>query len=546
MRIFWISLAVFGWILTGVHPAWAVTLRYALVIGNNAGTNDRGEKPFPALKHAEAEAQQLRDRLVRFANFDPNPARTILLMGATRTQVQMAVRVLAAQKEKDLSELGRAETLFLFYFTGHGLRGQLLLEDGPLTSQDLTAIFRSINVDFTVGVFDACFSGSLDATALAQKGIDPTPGLNLFRELPDEVLNTEGSIWFVSSGPDQPSYEDEKVGGVFTHFFINALDEAEREGPGITLDRIWSFARSNTVEYTSARNRRQTPQQFVAKLKASGPMFFSFPMERNATLVLSPAVQGQFMLTYAGGQLTERIQKEAGKSRELAVYPGQARLMAIKDGAVIGQQELELRPKGTLVLRSAPDPAPGESLGRSTQNLWEKGFGEQTLTATALRSDGSWMLGAGYEYMLSPNGLVALRHEATVGARYDRANLSAGARLGYGRGQESFSAWRYHVDALSLALHAGYGLTLGPTSLTIGGGARVAILWQDFENKQSRSLWMFQPGAMLRLLYPNTGSFAVELCVEGGIGMVPGVGYNADYLWQGWGGAGLSVLYRFF
>jgi hypothetical protein len=545
MRILCISVVIFGLVVSSVSPTLAVTMRYAVVIGNNKGTNTLGEQPFPSLRHAEAEAKILRDQLVRFANFDPTPARTILLLGATRAQVLDAVRALAAQKEKDLAEMGRAETLFLFYFTGHGLRGQLMLEDDPLTTQDLAGIFHTIRTDFTIGVFDACFSGSLDAVALADKGIESMPGLNLFRELPDEVLNAEGSVWFVSSGPDQPSYEDEKLGGVFTHFFINALEKAEREGPGIPLDRIWSYSQSNTVEYTSSRNRRQTPQQFIAKLKASGPLFFSFPMERNATLVLSESVQGQFILTYADGQLTERINKPAGQRREVAVYPGQARLMMLKDGKVVGQQELELQPKNILVLRSGPDPDPTENLGQRNFKLWEKGFGDQTLVATTSLPASRWLIGAGYEFILLPSGLTALRHGVSLAARFDHSHLMAGVRLGYGRGQETFETWRYHVDALSLGLNAGYGLDFGPTRLSFGGVFNLAYLWQNFEDGKGRNAWLFQPGVMVRMLYPTSGSFTAELCLEGGVGVVPGAGANAKYLWDGWGGVGLYIFYKF-
>ena len=37
--------------------ARGVTMRYALVIGNNIGVDEDGTQPFPALMHAEQEAK---------------------------------------------------------------------------------------------------------------------------------------------------------------------------------------------------------------------------------------------------------------------------------------------------------------------------------------------------------------------------------------------------------------------------------------------------------------------------------------------------------
>ena len=38
-------------------PAKAVTLRYAIVIGNNSGVDHDGHEPFDRLRHAEREAR---------------------------------------------------------------------------------------------------------------------------------------------------------------------------------------------------------------------------------------------------------------------------------------------------------------------------------------------------------------------------------------------------------------------------------------------------------------------------------------------------------
>ena len=232
--------------------------------------------------HAEREAALLRKKLVKFSNFDPSSKRTRLLTGATRDEVKAAIRSLLKKKKSDQKAFGRIDSLFLFYFTGHGLNGRLLLEDGALFAEEIGEFFSSINADFSVGIFDACYAGSLDTAALASKGIHSAPGLNLFRELPEEVLSAEGRIWYVSSSREQESYEDERLGGVFTHFFMEALERADSNGPGITLESIWQYTRANTVEYTQQRKRMQVPEQYIAKLRSSAPIYFSFPMARSS------------------------------------------------------------------------------------------------------------------------------------------------------------------------------------------------------------------------------------------------------------------------
>ena len=120
MRRVCICVLLMVWMATNVH---AVTLRYAIVVGNNNGLDEDGKEPFPRLKHAEREALLLREKLVLLSNFDPSPTRTVLLLGATREQVRQSVAGIVKQKERDVDSLGGVDTLFAFFFTGHGLSG---------------------------------------------------------------------------------------------------------------------------------------------------------------------------------------------------------------------------------------------------------------------------------------------------------------------------------------------------------------------------------------------------------------------------------------
>jgi hypothetical protein len=180
--------------------------------------------------------------------------------------------------------------------------------------------------------------------------------VNLFHEMPEEVLMAEGSVWLVSSRANDPSYEDRTLGGVFTHFFMEALEKAPADGVGITLDSIWNYARRKTVDYTSSRQRRQTPEQVVARLRTRGPMYFSFPMARTARLVLDEGLAGNVVLEYGDGQLVDTMYKQVGRRQELRVFPGPARIKLVeanRDQAQVTQFSLSVAAEAEMTYRTA-------------------------------------------------------------------------------------------------------------------------------------------------------------------------------------------------
>ena len=529
----------------GLGPrAGATMVRYAIVVGNNHGADENGKEPFPPLRRSEEEARRVRDTLVELGNFSSHPSRTILLPGATREQIHQAVRTIEAQKKRDREVFGQAESLFLFFFSGHGLRGRLLMHDGPITLRDLGDLFRTVNADFSVGIFDACFSGSLDINSLAQKGLQSNPGLNLFRELPEEVLTSQGSMWFVSSGPDQASYEDPVLGGVFTHFFLEAMKMADRDGPGISLERIWSYAQRQTVDYTARHLRRQTPQQYIAKLKTSGPLFFSFPEEQNSLLVLDASVQGRFVLSYEGGQLLDVALDARKQRRAFAVFPGKARLMWLQQDRIYLQEEIELLPKSTLFLSQVFKGPAASAIGVERRRLWEKGQGAYALTATAIRPVTSLLLGASYSFGSSPSGSLYPDHAVLASLRLDRSRLSLGLRAGYGAGSASFPSWSYRVQGALLEGLAGYNFELAPFFLTPAITLRLAKLWQEFAGGEERDALAIFSGATLRLLYPFGGSLALECALGAGVSRAPGEGIQKDAFWAGWWGIDATLYFQ--
>lgn len=541
-----LGMLTFAIWMTSAICGHAVTLRYAIVIGNNVGVDQGGQQPFPPLKHAEREASKLRKQLVGLSNFDASNKRTRLLLGGGRDQVAAAFRSLAAQKAKDEALLGDVDSIFLLYFTGHGQEGRILLRDGPLTSKALSNLFNLINADFAVGVFDACYAGGLYG-ALAEKGIDPTPGYNMIEELPNEVLSAKGSVWFVSSGSGEPSYEDDQIGGVFTHFFIEAMSKAEQEGPGITLDQIWKYARGQTISFTAARNRHQIPEQIISQMRVKAPIYFSFPVKRSATLSLSEKLAGRFTLSYADGHLTEVFEKSAGERQDIAVYPGSAKLVLIgDDNERQAESSFYVSPGGKILLHTLSESDPAPALGQRAKTLWTKGIGlHHEVQGTSVAPGISLVGGVGYEASFAVEELLNPRHLFGVPIRVDLDHVFFGLKILFGYDRRSYAAWGYRAHLVGSRLFAGYAWDAGPTRLGVDLGFRFGHIWQRFESDASRAAWQFQPDVRFVVLWPRATRSLIGAYTQLGPCYLPGAANGSESGWHVAGGVGVSGYFRF-
>ena len=525
--------------------AHGVTVRYALIIGNNDGKDSDGTRPFSPLMHAEREAKVLKNKLIQLANFDPSGQRTKILLGTNRSAIKSAVQKLVERQQADKKAFGEIETLFLFYYTGHGLDGRLLLDDGALLSHEIGDIFQQIDADFSIGIFDACFSGSLDTTLLASKGIHSAPGLNLFRELPEEVLAAEGSIWYVSSGSHQESFEDKRLGGVFTHFFIEGLEKGEPTGPGVTLENVWQYARSHTVEYTAARKKMQVPEQYIANLRTNAPIYFSFLKPRSATLVLTEGVSGRFALAYRAGNFTELFEKSAGSPRSFAVYPGTARLLLVDKQDNVVQQPIVLNHGEKLVLGSLNDPSPSLAVGERFEPLFEKGIAIDTqVFAKRIRPGPSLLIGVGYDFNLAHAHLLFARHGASIPFRVDRGPLFVNASLNYAYDKRHYPAWTHTVHKAGGRVGIGLAKNLAGARLGAGIALDAGYLHQRFSEAKQRSGVQLRPLFQLNLLYQVHSRVNLALSADVGGMYTPGIGVTAEYLWRVSATMGAAVYFR--
>lgn len=435
-------------------------IRYALVVGNNEGKAPNNLE-LPALLHAERDAARIHDELIRLGQFDPE--RVVLLQGMSRAQILKATIDLAAKHKREKNELGELSTLFAFFFSGHGLGGSLLTKDDPITGADLATIFGTMQATFTVGVFDACFSGTLELDKFAAKGLRVLPGFNAFVAMPEAILQAEGTMWFVSSRADQVSYEHNVLGGLFSHYFVDGMQKARSDEIGITLNAIWEYAQQKTVSHSKRSGRPQTPQKKVRRLTSSGPLYFAFPRKRTVILEFDPALTGRFLLVHAQGQLTERVEKRPGELLRISTFPGEVNLVELPQSKTtsshrqLRHQQLKLKADQTVWIHDSASWEPQTRQGWTDRVLAAKGNLAGLVMATK-EPNWSGMLQTGYQLVFGGDNSAIPLHHANLGLRLERGYFSG--RLGFAWGHENVDNgdWDAKVDRAELTLSLGAAL----------------------------------------------------------------------------------------
>jgi uncharacterized caspase-like protein len=208
--------------------------RWALVVG--AG----GYEFFNSLEYSVDDAIDFRDSLVRHLNFDSE--RVVLLADSETTDAQFKptrnyiFHHLGAFSNPDspyylthdFEPIGE-DDLFVFYFSGHGLRtesGQQYLLPMEASNQDVTKTavlleevvtgIEQLPCRHKVLFIDACRA---DLEGVGAKGPIENEGFGGL-----EVVDREGLATFYSCDPKQRSYEIKDLKhGTFTHELLQAV-----------------------------------------------------------------------------------------------------------------------------------------------------------------------------------------------------------------------------------------------------------------------------------------------------------------------------------
>lgn len=173
------------------------------------------------LPYTDEDANKIAETLRRDGVLNP-ASITITNGGATRSAVRSAIENVAAQAGPD--------DIFLFFYSGHGqqIDGRpsatepdgrdeaLTLIDGPLTDDEMAAMFAPLRTRLSLLILDSCFSGGFAR----------------------DVVNRPGVMGVFSSEEDLTSLVAEKfrAGGYLAHFVRQAFSgDADNNG-----DRILS------------------------------------------------------------------------------------------------------------------------------------------------------------------------------------------------------------------------------------------------------------------------------------------------------------------
>ena len=236
--------------------------RHAMVVG----INEYGGDGLPPLAYAARDAQALASAL-QAGGFD-----SVTLLenrNATRDRIVAALRALG-QRVKE-------EDSVVLFFSGHGSIGPgpdgkphyfLVPQDGRLADlprtalmdDDLEELVGKIPARQVVVVLDACYSGG-GTGVIRARGVT-NPAIKPPATARPLIEASAGRVVISASRPDQPAFEDDQRGGLFTSFLLEGLrGPADLDGDGkITVLELYQFVSPRVREYSRQNYQaEQTP-----------------------------------------------------------------------------------------------------------------------------------------------------------------------------------------------------------------------------------------------------------------------------------------------
>ena len=232
----------------------AATRRLAVVVGANAAAPGRKPLRF-AQVDARAVAQVLRDQ-GGFASGDVH-----LLLDPQPDEVLKAL-------DAALREAGRAsaDTLILFYYSGHADTASLFPSGRPLALELLRQRLEDERAAMRIGIIDACRGGGWTGS----KGLSESTTFAIEQALD---VSTQGSVLIASSSGLEDAHESVNLrGSFFTHHWNAAMrGAADRNGDDkVTLTEAFEYARALTIRDTALQTVNPQHPSFRFNLRGRG------------------------------------------------------------------------------------------------------------------------------------------------------------------------------------------------------------------------------------------------------------------------------------
>jgi len=399
--------------------------RYAVVVGANKASPGRRD-----LRYAHNDAQETADTLIRVAGY-PYDNVTVLLDPDPH-------QVLAALDSYLAREPAGAESLLVFYYSGHADAEALFPNGRPLPLRALRQRLDDSRISVRVGLIDACRGGGWTGT----KGLSVAPPFPV--EWPLRLSN-RGSVLIASSSGGEDAHESETLhGSFFTHHWNAALrGAADVNGDGsITLNEAFDYAQTFTVRDTAVV--AAIPQHPSFRIDLSGRRDLSLvSLAASKTALLLKQTTGPLQLVHLDTGLVILEIPRGQRDLRLSVRPGHY-MVRRHTSSEIRAKEIDLRPDVALTVREVDLPvvSPGP--------LAAKSAGERDVSASIL-----------------PPHTVEL--QVAAGVRHAPV-IDPGLRLGEG-GPGTVGILR-----ASYGLRGGWQL-MAPLALAYGAGDRVAWDW---------------------------------------------------------------------
>lgn len=455
LRVFAIAVSVYA------LSASAQTQRFALVVGNNAGSGD-----LPSLRYAEHDAAKIAQLFLELGDIQSD--RLILLQGQNVSAIEAAVarlRLLVAQAKKSAP----STIALFFYFSGHSDGESLEVGSTGLPYTRLATLLTSTGADVRVLVVDACRSG----IALREKG---GKAVEAFSTRLTDSLEATGEVLIASSAADEQSLESSEVmGSVFTHHFVSGLRGAADTSLDrrVTLAEAYGYAHDHTVARTALLSAGVQHPTYDYRLQGQGDLVLTTLAKASSTLVFPPEVERGLI----NDSRSERVVAETPRGATRVALPsGTYGVQLLRDGNAYGGR-VTLREGDVREVRWGElSLIPSASMTMKGPRAWEA---QRVLTVLGGVAPSVGSIGV--------LGTLRAAFEPRQGWGFSFALLGSYSRAGVvselgvdGRVGYRFS-WRWSVFWLGAGLEAGPGVIVQRAAASVGssvtgtGAARVGI-----------------------------------------------------------------------
>jgi hypothetical protein len=350
LRVF-ISIALA--VVLGATHAWAEPrqVRVGLVVGNNLGKD-----PSRSLRYAEDEVARLADLLRSAGDFED----IVILRGASRSEIEKGL--VQVRKRLEAAKSAGEQTLFLFYYSGHGDNEALEIGLERLPLRDLRSYLEQLtSADVRVAFVDACQSGALTGV----KGGRRAPGYEVRLADPGQV---RGMAIVTSSTANEFSQESDDLKGSFFGQSIMAglrgAADSSHDGR-VSLGEVYQFAFNRTLASTAASLVGGQHPTYDYRMAGAGDVILTRTRARDARIAFAREAGSTYtVFGRPRGDVIAEVSSSSGDDLYLALPAGEYRILRRTLGEV-RERTLALAPGSVTTLDPSTMVTVPQTDGRS-------------------------------------------------------------------------------------------------------------------------------------------------------------------------------------